>query len=66
MYSITYKTRRGGSGVMTSLAFGDIEKKLVSLFKQRLEATTYKDGVLIGKVWKDNSQRLGWNYLIEQ
>jgi hypothetical protein len=65
MYSVTYKTKRGGSGVMITLDFEKLNKKVVSLFKQKLPATIYKDGVVIGHVWEDNSCRTGWNYSIE-
>ena len=65
MYAVTHKTKKGGSGVMTTSTFDELKKKVQSLFKQRLEATVYKDGQVIGKVWQDNSQRLGWNYSIE-
>ena len=65
MYAITHKTKKGGSGVMTTNDIEELKKKVRSLFKQRLEATVYKDGETIGRVWQDDSQRLGWNYSIE-
>jgi hypothetical protein len=67
VYDIRYHTRKGGSGIMTTTDFIEVEKKVISLFKQRLEATVYKDGVEIGRVWKqDRSQVKRWNYTIER
>ena len=67
MYAITHKTKQGGSGVITTSNFEEIEKKAKQLCKQKLEATIYKDGSIIGRVWwMDYSDtRTGWNYLIE-
>jgi hypothetical protein len=65
MYSVTYKTKKGGSGVQTSSTLEPIKKKVISLFKQKLSATVYKDGVMVGKVFEDDSERLGWNWFIE-
>ena len=42
MFAITYKTKKGGSGVMTSTDFEEIRKKAFHLCKQKLEATIYK------------------------
>lgn len=66
MYSVRYQTKRGGSGIMWTTNFFELEKKVKCLLKQRLLATIYKDGNEIGKVWKDNSQRNCWNYYIER
>lgn len=65
MYSITYQTKKGESGVMTTTSSDELKKKVLSLFRQRLLATIYKDGNIIGKIWKDDSQRLGWNWSIK-
>lgn len=40
------------------------EKKIISCFKRRLEAKAFHNGSEIGRVWKDDSQRTGWNYQI--
>lgn len=64
IYSITYRTKKGGSGVMTTKDFSEVVRKVKSCFKQKLPATVYKDGEKIGNVWEDNSCRTGWNYLI--
>ena len=66
MYSVRYQTKRGGSGVMTTTNFLEIENKVKKLFKQKLLATISKDGVEIGQVWKDNTQINCWNYVIER
>lgn len=66
MYSVTHKTKRGGSGVMTTNSFDELRKKVVSLFKQRLTATVYRDGNKIGWVAEDDSCRLGWNWSIDK
>jgi hypothetical protein len=66
MYAVTHKTKKGGSGVMTTNNIDELKKKVQSLFNQRLEATVYKDGEIIGRVWQDDSQRLGWNYSIDE
>lgn len=65
MYSVTYQTKNGGSGVQTSSSIEPIKKKAISLFKQKLPATIYKDGTVIGKVYEDNSCRTGFNWVIE-
>lgn len=66
MYAITYKTEKGGSGVYATNNMDFLKKKVKSFFKQKLEATIYKDAEVIGKIWKDNSQRSGWNYSISK
>ena len=67
IYTLRYQTKKGGSGIMGTTDFLEVEKKVSSLFKQRLLATVYKDGVEIGKVWKeDKSQVKRWNYIIER
>jgi hypothetical protein len=67
MYSITYKTKKGGSGIMITSSFAEIKKKAQQLCRQKLEATIYNDGAKIGQVWwMDYSDtRTGWNYSIE-
>lgn len=65
MYSITHKTKQGGSGVFITNNIQEVKKKAFRLCKQKLEATVYKNGEVCGRVWEDNSQRLGWNYSIE-
>lgn len=65
MYSVTYQTKKGGSGILTCSTIEPIKKKVISLFRQRLPATVYKDGIVCGKVSEDNSCRLGWNWYIE-
>lgn len=62
MYIIRHKTKRGGSGIFITKDLEAVKRKVISLFKQRLEATIYEDEIEIGRVWKDNSQRKGWNY----
>jgi len=66
MYAITYQTKQDGSGVFTTNDYPKLKKKVVSLFKQHLTATVYKDGKEIGKVFQDDSQRNNWNYIIEE
>lgn len=65
MYSITYTTKKGGSGVMTSNNIADVVKKAVYQFKNKLPATVYKNGDVIGRVFEDNSCRSGWNWYIK-
>lgn len=65
MYSITYQTKRGGSGVQTSSGLDEIKKKAIWLMRQKLPATIYHDGKEAGKVFEDNSCRIGWNYSID-
>lgn len=66
MYKVAYKTKRGGSGAMTTDDFALVNKKVQSLFRQRLEATIYKDDEVIGKIWKDKTQTPQWNYSLSQ
>ena len=66
MYAVIHKTKKGGSGVMTTNNIDELKKKVQSLFKQMLEGTIYKDGAVIGRVWQDDSQRSGWNYSIDE
>lgn len=67
LYSVTFKTKKGGSGVMTSRRFKDIEKKINNCFRDRLEATAYENGkIVIGRVWKDDSQRPMWNFFLSK
>jgi hypothetical protein len=65
MYSVTFKTKRGGSGAMRTESYDEVVKKIKSLFRQRLTGTAYKNGERIGQVYEDNSQRTGMNYYIE-
>lgn len=67
MYAITHKTKKGGSGVMTTNNFDELKKKAQQLCRQKLEATIYKDGKKIGQVWwMDYAETItGWNYSIE-
>jgi len=65
MYSITYRTKRGGSGVMTTNDLGEMLKRVHWLFKQRLSATVYFEGEVIGRVYEDDSQRYGWNWFVD-
>lgn len=65
MYSVAYRTKKGGSAIMTTNNFKEFETRVKWLFRQRIPATLYKDGQVIGRVWEDNSQRNGWNYSIE-
>lgn len=65
IYSITYKTKRGGSGVLTSLDLETVKKKAISCFKQKLNATIYRNGENIGKVYQDSSCRTGWNWYMK-
>ena len=62
LYTIRYKTKKGGSGIMTTNNFESLEKRAKQLCKQKLEATIYKDNNAIGQVWKMESK---WNYSIE-
>lgn len=64
MYIIRHKTKRDGSGMMTTNDIDEVKKKVKSLFKQKLEATVFEDDAVIGRVWKDDSQRIGWNYYL--
>jgi hypothetical protein len=65
MYSVSFRTKRGGSAVYTFGKFNELEKKVISLFKQKIAANIFKDGEKIGQVFEDNSCRTGWNYSIE-
>ncbi len=66
MYSVRYKTKNGGSGVMTTSSYDIAFNKLYSSFKNRLPATIFENGLEIGRVWRDESQRIGWNYFVEK
>lgn len=66
MYSIKHETKKGGSGVTITRDYDELVKNVCRLFKQHLEATIYLNNKVVGKVFKDNSQRLGWNYFIEK
>lgn len=50
---------------MTTSSYNVAFDKLHYCFKQRLPATIFENGREIGRVWKDESQRFGWNYFIE-
>lgn len=65
MYSITYTTIKGGSGVMTSQSIDPIIRKAINQFKNKIPATIYENGVIIGRVFEDNSCRTGWNWYVE-
>lgn len=65
LYAITFQTKRGGSGVMTTTDFNEVKKKAISQFKQKLTATIYKNGEKIGDVFQDLTQRVGWNWIIK-
>lgn len=64
-YSIRFTTKRSGSGSLMSLSKEEIIKKAKSQFRQKLPATIYKDGEIIGRVLEDDSQRTGWNWFME-
>lgn len=69
MYTIRHKTKKGGSGLMATPNFDDLELKVKRLFWKKLEATVYAGDTLIGRVWKDKSNRgtkYFWNYSIEK
>ena len=51
---------------MSTTNFLTLKNKVISLFNQRLEASVFEDDKLIGKIWKDNSQRGKWNYSLEE
>jgi len=61
-YAITYRTKLGRSVIITTYDFDAVKKKTLSLFKQKLRATIHRDGVVIGKVFKDETQRVGFNW----
>lgn len=65
MYAVTYSTKQGGSGILIAADFEPVRKKVIELFKQRLPATVLKDGEKISGVFRDDSCRLGWNWMIE-
>lgn len=65
MYSISFRTKIGGSAVCTFGKFIELENKVISLFKQKIAANIFKDGEKIGQVFEDNLCRTGWNYTIE-
>ena len=62
MYTIRYKTKKGGSGMMTTDNLESLENRAKQLCGQKLEAIIYKDNITIGQVWRMESK---WNYSIE-
>lgn len=65
MYLVRYTNKKGGSCMATFGTIEQLENKAASLLKQRIEARIYKDGELIGRVWRDDSQQFKWSYSIE-
>lgn len=65
-YVIQYTDKKGSHHTQTTTDPLVANKKVVLLFKQRIEAVVYgNSGEVIGRVWKDNSQRIAWNYSIK-
>lgn len=65
-YTIQYVNKKGGHVTQMTTHKDVLEKKILSLFKQRIEAVVFQQGgETIGRVWKDNSQRVGWNWFLD-
>lgn len=65
-YTVKYITKSGGHTMWTCPSILAVEDRIKKLFKQRIEATAYFGDTVIGRVWQDNSQLVGWNYYCEQ
>ena len=66
MYSITFQTKRGGSGIETTTDINRIKKVLIRQFKNKCEATAYCGDEIIGRCYEDNSTRCGWNWFLNE
>lgn len=64
MFAITYQTKKGGCGVLTSSTIDPIKKKLLTCFKSRLNATVYYKGELIGKSCEMSCERTNWGWFL--
>lgn len=65
-YTIQYVNKKGGHVTQTTSYPIVVQRKVISLFKQRIEAVVFQQGgETIGRVWKDNSQRVGWNWTLD-
>lgn len=65
-YSIIYKTKAGGSEVITSISIDYIAEKARELREQKLEARIYRDGKMVRRVWEMNcsENKNGWNFIL--
>lgn len=66
IYLIQYIAKSGAHITQTITDPEKVKNKLINLMKQQIEAIVYKSGGDIsGRVWKDNSQRIKWNYIFD-
>ena len=64
-YTIQWTDKRGKNRSQWTTNFQELLIRMRSLTKQRIEAVVYQNNQIVGRVWKDNSQRIAWNYSIE-
>lgn len=66
-YTIQYVNKQGKHVTVMTRRLDVLEIKIKKIFYRRIEAIAYKPGGgIIARVWKDVSQRVGWNYSIEK
>ncbi len=66
MYSTTYQTKKGSNVVFITRNYDELKRRAKWLFRQKLVATFYHDGINIGEVYEDYSERTGFGYSLKK
>lgn len=65
MYVTRYTNKNGSSEIHCTTNSEKALSKLKSCFNKKIEATVELNGKEIGRSWKDGTQKMAWNYIIE-
>lgn len=65
-YKIQYISKRGRHITMFSSNIVFVRAKIITLFEQKIEATIWLDDKIVGRVWRDDSQKPKWNYTFDE